>query len=148
MEFTLLEKLLFIEDPFSAGQHDWFYKSCTPKTVRTLLWFPACFPAHKAPSEMVSVFNPCHAEQITMPCPLLAVNQSDYLIQVVDTNSHSNGQTVQIQISLQRQGISRFSRTRVKGKHLLSLGDFFSLYSRFFFRRENNKEFWHSQTVY
>ena len=62
-----------------------------------------------------------------MPCPLLIVSQSDSLIQVVDTNSHTESQTVQIQISwlpqkptdlylhcLQRQGISVFSRTRVK----------------------------------
>ena len=43
--------------------------------------------------------NPCHAEYIKMPCPLLISNQSDYLFQVVDTNSHSKWQTVQIQIS-------------------------------------------------
>ena len=61
-----------------------------------------------------------------MPRPLLAFSQSDYLIQVVDTNSNSEWQTVQVQISwllqkptdldlhcLQRQGISGFSRTRV-----------------------------------
>ena len=60
-----------------------------------------------------------------MPHPLLIFSQSDYLIQVVDKNSHSKWQTVQIQISwllqkptdldlycLQRQGISRFSRIR------------------------------------
>ena len=34
-----------------------------------------------------------------MPCPLLIFSQSDYSIQVVDTNLHSNWQTVQIQIS-------------------------------------------------
>ena len=62
-----------------------------------------------------------------MPRPLLIFSQSDYSIQVVDTNSHSEWQTVQIQISwllqkptdldlhcLQRQGISGFSRTWVK----------------------------------
>ena len=62
-----------------------------------------------------------------MPRPLLIVNQSDYLIQIFDINSHSDWQTVQIQISwllqkptdldlhcLQRQGMSRFSRTKVK----------------------------------
>ena len=61
-----------------------------------------------------------------MSHPLLIFSQSDYLIQVVDTISHSKWQTEQIQISwllqkptdlalhcLQRQGISRFSRTRV-----------------------------------
>ena len=34
-----------------------------------------------------------------MPQPLLVFSQSDYLIQVVDTNSHTEWQTVQIQIS-------------------------------------------------
>ena len=62
-----------------------------------------------------------------MPCPLLAFSKSDYLIQVVDTNTNTEWQTVQIQISwllqkptdldlhcLQKQGISGFSRTGVK----------------------------------
>ena len=61
-----------------------------------------------------------------MPCPLLIVSQSDSLIQIVDINSYTDWQTVQIQISwllqkptdldlhcLQRHGISRFIRTRV-----------------------------------
>ena len=56
-----------------------------------------------------------------MPHSLLIVSQLDYLIQIVDINSHMEWQTVQIQISwllknlhcLQRQGISGFSRTRV-----------------------------------
>ena len=61
-----------------------------------------------------------------MPCPLPIFSQSDYLIQVVDINSHTEWQTVQIQISwllqkptdldlhcLQRQSISGLSRTRV-----------------------------------
>ena len=34
-----------------------------------------------------------------MPCPLLTVSQSDSLIQIVDINSHTEWQTVQIQIS-------------------------------------------------
>ena len=34
-----------------------------------------------------------------MPCPLLIISQSDYLIQVVNTNSHADWQTVQIHIS-------------------------------------------------
>ena len=33
--------------------------------------------------------NPCHAEQIKMPRPLQIFGQSDYLIQAVDTNSHT-----------------------------------------------------------
>ena len=65
-----------------------------------------------------------------MPQPLLLFSQSDYLVQIVDTNSHTKWQTVQIQISwllqkpndmdlhcLQRQGISGFRRTRVKSMH-------------------------------
>ena len=61
-----------------------------------------------------------------MPRPLLIISQSD-LIQIVDIISRTEWQTVQIQISwffqkssdldlqsLQRQFISRFSRTRVK----------------------------------
>ena len=62
-----------------------------------------------------------------MPRPFLIGSQSDYLIQIVDINSQTEWQTVQIQISwllkkptdldlhcLQRQSISRLSRTRVK----------------------------------
>ena len=69
-----------------------------------------------------------------MSCHLLIVSQSDYLIQVVGTNSHAKLQTVQIQISwllkkptdldlhsLQRQGLSKISRTRVKSIIILFL---------------------------
>ena len=62
-----------------------------------------------------------------MPHPFQIFSQSDYLIQIVDINSHTEWQAVQIQISwllqkptdldlhcLQKQGISGFSRTRVK----------------------------------
>ena len=61
-----------------------------------------------------------------MSRPFLIFSQSDYLIQVVDTNSNTEWQTVQIQISwllqkpadldlhcLKRQGVSGLSRTRV-----------------------------------
>ena len=61
-----------------------------------------------------------------MPFPFLIFSQLDYLIQIIDINSHTEWQTVQIQICwllqkptdldlhcLQRQGISGFSRTRV-----------------------------------
>ena len=61
-----------------------------------------------------------------MSHPLLIFGQSDYLIQVVITNSHTKCYIVQSHISwlflkptdldlrcLQKQGISRFSRTRV-----------------------------------
>ena len=72
-----------------------------------------------------------------MPCPLLIVSQSNSLIQIVDINSHSEWQTVQVQISwllkkptdldlhcLQRQVISG-SRTRVKLRSFfLSLSHF------------------------
>ena len=34
-----------------------------------------------------------------MPCPLLIVSQSEFLIQIVDINPHTEWQTVQIQIS-------------------------------------------------
>ena len=66
-----------------------------------------------------------------MPHPFQIFSQSDYLIQIADINLHTEWQTVQIQISwllqkptdldlhcLQRQGVSVFSRTRVK----LSIG--------------------------
>ena len=33
--------------------------------------------------------NSCHAEKINMPRPLINSSQPDYLIQVVDTNSHT-----------------------------------------------------------
>ena len=62
-----------------------------------------------------------------MPCPFLIISQSDYCIHIVDINSGTERQTVQIQISwllqkstdldlhcLQRQAIARFSKTRVK----------------------------------
>ena len=62
-----------------------------------------------------------------MPSPLLIFSQSDYLVQVVDTGSNTEWQTVKIQISwllqnptdldlhcLQKEGTSGFSRTRVK----------------------------------
>ena len=62
-----------------------------------------------------------------MPHPFLTFSQSDYLIKVVDIDSHTKWKTVQIQISwllqkptdldlhcLQRQGISGFSRIRVR----------------------------------
>ena len=46
--------------------------------------------------------NPCHTVWITckMPPPLLIISQSDCLIQVGDTNSHTKLQTLQILISL------------------------------------------------
>ena len=50
-------------------------------------------PSHLKP------FNPCPAELIKMPHPFLTVSQSDYLIQIVDVNSHTEEQIVQIQIS-------------------------------------------------
>ena len=71
-------------------------------------------------------FNPCHAEYIKMPYPLLIFSQSGNLIQIVGINSYTERQTVQIQISwllkkpsdldphcLQKHGLSRFSRTRI-----------------------------------
>ena len=75
-----------------------------------------------------------------MACPLLIFSQSDYLVQIVDTNTE--WQIVQIQISwlflkkptdldlhcLQKQGISGFSRTRVKSL------EFYCTYSSIAFR--------------
>ena len=72
-----------------------------------------------------------------MPRPLPIFSESDYLIQVVDIDSNTEWQTVQIQISwllqptdldlhcLQRQDISGFSRTRVKSVLLPKLGQLF-----------------------
>ena len=62
--------------------------------------------------------------KIKMARPLLIFSQSGYLIQVVDTNSHTSWQTVQIQMGylglhcLQRQGISGFKRTRVNNQNI------------------------------
>ena len=66
-----------------------------------------------------------------MPHLFLILSQSDYLIQIIDINSHTSWQIEQIQISwllqkptdldlhcLQRQGISGLSRTRVNIEHL------------------------------
>ena len=66
-----------------------------------------------------------------MPCPFPVFSQSDYLMQIVDINSHTEWQTVQIQISwllqkptdldlyyLQRHGISGFSRTSLKQENI------------------------------
>ena len=38
---------------------------------------------------VLSLFSPWHAEKIKMPRLLLIFSQSNYLIQVVDINSHS-----------------------------------------------------------
>ena len=46
-----------------------------------LFWF-ASF------QQNIKKINPCHPEKIKMPCPLLIFSQSDYLIQVVQTNSN------------------------------------------------------------
>ena len=77
-----------------------------------------------------------------MPCPLLIVSQSDFLIQIVDINSHTKWQTVQIQISwllqkptelvlhcLQRQNIFGFSRTRVNNFSFLFSAKHFKYFS-------------------
>ena len=57
---------------------------------------------HKTATNEVTIMlkiNPCHAELIQMQRSLLIFSQSDYLIQTVDTNSYTQWQTVQIQIS-------------------------------------------------
>ena len=88
---------------------------------------------------MVSLYlnltlNPCHTEKIKLPNPFLIFSQSDYLIQIADINSHTEWQTVQIQISwllqkptdldlhcLQMQDILGLSRIRVNTDHAASL---------------------------
>ena len=85
-----------------------------------------------------------------MPHPLLNFSKSDYLIQIVDINSYTEWQTVQIQISwllqkptdldlhcLQRQGISRFSGARVKVPSKICIRQQFF----YLFFRENKS--WH-----
>ena len=80
----------------------------------------------------VNQLNPCHAELIKMPHPLLIFSQSDCFIPGMDINSHTLWQTVQVKISwllqkptdlvlhcLQRQSISRFSRTWVNFQNVL-----------------------------
>ena len=73
--------------------------------------------------------NPCHAEQIKMPHPLLIFSQSEYLIHVVDTNSHAEWQCRSRSVGfseanwsdlhcLKRQGTSGFSRTRFQTRFL------------------------------
>ena len=44
-------------------------------------------------------FNPCPAEYIKMSRPIQIFSQSNCLIQIVDINSHTEWQTVYIQIS-------------------------------------------------
>ena len=41
------------------------------------------------PKIETNLFNPCHAEYIKMPSPLIVFGQSDNLIQVVDTKPHT-----------------------------------------------------------
>ena len=46
-----------------------------------------------------NLINPCHAEWINIPRPLLIFSQSDYLIQVFDISPYTKWQTVKIHIS-------------------------------------------------
>ena len=50
-------------------------------------------------AQMKKSVNPCPAELIKKPHPFLIFSQSDYLMKVFDTDSHTLWQTVQIQIS-------------------------------------------------
>ena len=62
--------------------------SCDNKIMQSHLdlhfmyWKRCCFL-------LDSCFNSCHAEKIKMPYLLPIISQSDYLIQVVDINSHT-----------------------------------------------------------
>ena len=71
--------------------------------------------------------NPCLADWIKMPHPLLISSQSDYLIWLFDRNAHITWQTVQIQVSwllqkptdldlhcLLRQGMSCSAREELR----------------------------------
>ena len=84
-----------------------------------------------------------------MPRPFIIFSQSDYLIKVVDTNSHFKGQTGQVQISLllqkptdldphclQRQGVSGFSRTKVKVQSKIVADNILFFFIYFFFQRK------------
>ena len=98
--------------------------------------------------DAVSKINPCHVELIKLPHPLLIFSQSEYLIQIVDINSHSEWQTVQIQISWllqkptdldlhcwQMQDVSGLIRTRVKIKKTATCNCF--LYLSLYFDTTN-----------
>ena len=102
----------------------WLKTSVWPDSVEVLTRFLFVYNVHCKKRDL----NPCHAEYIKMLCPFLIVSQSDCLIQVVDINSHTEWQTVQKLADLdlhclQRQDISRFSRTRVKGNGYTFRGD-------------------------
>ena len=66
------------------------------------------------------ILNPCPAEKIKMPHPLLIFRQSDYLCQIFDANSQTNSADLDqwpTDLDLyhfQMLGITGFSRTRVK----------------------------------
>ena len=52
----------------------------------------------KDPYTFYVKINPCPAEKIKMPRPLLIFSRSDYLIHIVAINSHTKRQTVQSQL--------------------------------------------------
>ena len=88
------------------------------------------FPVDPFSEERQNNFDRVASLEIRTPLPFLFFSQSDYLIQIVDINSHIQCQTMQIQISwllqkptdlyvrsLQRKDISGFSRIRFKSKY-------------------------------
>ena len=61
--------------------------------------------------------NPCHIDWIKMSCLLLSVSQSNCLIQVVDTNSHTESQTKQC-----RSGSVGFWRSQLIWIYIVWIG--------------------------
>ena len=78
---------------------------------------------------MAMAFNPCPAEYIKMPSPFQIFSQSDYLIQIIDINSYTELQTVQIQISWRLRSQLIWIYTVCKGRvYLGSAGQGLTIY--------------------
>ena len=75
------------------------------------------YPIKKAPVPIKwTLLNPCPAEYIKMLRPFKIFSQPDYLIQIIDINSHTELQTVQIQISWLLRSQLIWSYTVCKGR--------------------------------
>ena len=88
--------------------------------VSVTSWFGHIFYDICSKKKIYRCVNPCHAEKIKMPHPLLISSQSDYLIQIVaylmansadpdQSEANWSGSTL-----FAKQGIFRFRSTRVK----------------------------------